>query len=189
MSLCFLLQTVSRHFRNIPVNEKETLTYFIYMVKSSKSRLDQKSDGSKQVEWSCGALFMTRRCYLALWFLSEYLLSLVMMCHTNKPPVYPERTWLKAWQRLNDFSLASHVLCCSHLFWGFVFHLSLLLSHCCISALYSFFLDCNVSFLAFFVWNNSSKYSSCGSILIFGLICVWMCHASAVKSGYISGYQ
>lgn len=47
----FLLQTVSRHFRNIPVNEKETLTYFIYMVKSSKSRLDQKSEGSKQVEW------------------------------------------------------------------------------------------------------------------------------------------
>ncbi|XP_016349010.1 histone deacetylase complex subunit SAP30L-like, partial [Sinocyclocheilus anshuiensis] len=45
-----LAETVSRHFRNIPVNEKETLTYFIYMVKSSKSRLDQKSDGSKQVE-------------------------------------------------------------------------------------------------------------------------------------------
>lgn len=40
-----LLQTVSRHFRNIPVNEKETLSYFIYMVKSSKSRLDQKGDG------------------------------------------------------------------------------------------------------------------------------------------------
>uniref|UniRef100_A0AAR2LPA4 Sap30-like n=1 Tax=Pygocentrus nattereri TaxID=42514 RepID=A0AAR2LPA4_PYGNA len=45
-----LAETVSRHFRNIPVNEKETLTYFIYMVKSSKSRLDQKSEGSKQLE-------------------------------------------------------------------------------------------------------------------------------------------
>uniref|UniRef100_A0A672R0N9 SAP30 like n=1 Tax=Sinocyclocheilus grahami TaxID=75366 RepID=A0A672R0N9_SINGR len=45
-----LAETVSRHFRNIPVNEKETLTYFIYMVKSSKSRLDQKSDGIKPVE-------------------------------------------------------------------------------------------------------------------------------------------
>uniref|UniRef100_A0A8C1LKP7 SAP30 like n=1 Tax=Cyprinus carpio TaxID=7962 RepID=A0A8C1LKP7_CYPCA len=45
-----LAETVSRHFRNIPVNEKETLTYFIYMVKSSKSRLDQKPDASKQVE-------------------------------------------------------------------------------------------------------------------------------------------
>uniref|UniRef100_A0A4W5N665 SAP30 like n=1 Tax=Hucho hucho TaxID=62062 RepID=A0A4W5N665_9TELE len=44
------IETVSRHFRNIPVNEKETLTYFIYMVKSTKSRLDQKSDGSKQLE-------------------------------------------------------------------------------------------------------------------------------------------
>ncbi|XP_078122799.1 histone deacetylase complex subunit SAP30L [Sander vitreus] len=40
-----LAETVSRHFRNIPVNEKETLTYFIYMVKSSKSRLDQKDGG------------------------------------------------------------------------------------------------------------------------------------------------
>lgn len=49
--LSFLfLQTVSRHFRNIPVNEKETLTYFIYMVKSSKSRLDQKGDGGKPLD-------------------------------------------------------------------------------------------------------------------------------------------
>ncbi|XP_044306930.1 histone deacetylase complex subunit SAP30L isoform X2 [Varanus komodoensis] len=40
-------ETVSRHFRNIPVNEKETLAYFIYMVKSNKSRLDQKSESSK----------------------------------------------------------------------------------------------------------------------------------------------
>ncbi|XP_060219660.1 histone deacetylase complex subunit SAP30L isoform X2 [Meriones unguiculatus] len=45
-----LAETVSRHFRNIPVNEKETLAYFIYMVKSNRSRLDQKSDGSKQLE-------------------------------------------------------------------------------------------------------------------------------------------
>ncbi|XP_052499432.1 histone deacetylase complex subunit SAP30L isoform X2 [Budorcas taxicolor] len=46
----FQLQTVSRHFRNIPVNEKETLAYFIYMVKSNKSRLDQKSESGKQLE-------------------------------------------------------------------------------------------------------------------------------------------
>uniref|UniRef100_A0A8B9QEB3 SAP30 like n=45 Tax=Aves TaxID=8782 RepID=A0A8B9QEB3_APTOW len=45
-----LAETVSRHFRNIPVNEKETLAYFIYMVKNNKSRLDQKSEGSKQLE-------------------------------------------------------------------------------------------------------------------------------------------
>uniref|UniRef100_K7F7Q9 SAP30 like n=1 Tax=Pelodiscus sinensis TaxID=13735 RepID=K7F7Q9_PELSI len=42
-----LAETISRHFRNIPVNEKETLAYFIYMVKSNKSRLDQKSESSK----------------------------------------------------------------------------------------------------------------------------------------------
>ncbi|XDB51841.1 hypothetical protein AB1E18_005392 [Capra hircus] len=45
-----LAETVSRHFRNIPVNEKETLAYFIYMVKSNKSRLDQKSESGKQLE-------------------------------------------------------------------------------------------------------------------------------------------
>lgn len=51
LSLSMLsFQTVSRHFRNIPVNEKETLAYFIYMVKNNKSRLDQKTEGSKQLE-------------------------------------------------------------------------------------------------------------------------------------------
>ncbi|MEE6478317.1 hypothetical protein FKM82_011815, partial [Ascaphus truei] len=45
-----LAETVSRHFRNIPVNEKETLAYFIYMVKSNRSRLDQKSESSKQLD-------------------------------------------------------------------------------------------------------------------------------------------
>ncbi|KAJ1068716.1 hypothetical protein K5549_011669 [Capra hircus] len=39
-----------QHFSNIPVNEKETLTFFIYMVRSNKSRLDQKSEGGKQLE-------------------------------------------------------------------------------------------------------------------------------------------
>ncbi|XP_029423785.1 histone deacetylase complex subunit SAP30L [Nannospalax galili] len=43
-------ETVSRHFRNIPVNEKETLAYFIYMVKGNRGRLDQKPEGSKQPE-------------------------------------------------------------------------------------------------------------------------------------------
>ena len=41
---------MSRHFRNIPVNEKETLTYFIYMVKSSKTRMEPKADGAKQLD-------------------------------------------------------------------------------------------------------------------------------------------
>ncbi|KAG8509258.1 Histone deacetylase complex subunit SAP30L [Galemys pyrenaicus] len=45
-----LAETVSRHFRNIPVNEKETLACFIYMVKSNKSRLDPKPEGGKQLE-------------------------------------------------------------------------------------------------------------------------------------------
>ncbi|XP_072450664.1 histone deacetylase complex subunit SAP30L isoform X3 [Chiloscyllium punctatum] len=41
-----LAETISRHFRTIPVNEKETLAYFIYMVKNEKMRHDQKSDSS-----------------------------------------------------------------------------------------------------------------------------------------------
>ncbi|XP_072904107.1 histone deacetylase complex subunit SAP30L isoform X2 [Hemitrygon akajei] len=39
-------ETISRHFRTIPVNEKETLAYFIYMVKNDKIRHDQKPDSN-----------------------------------------------------------------------------------------------------------------------------------------------
>lgn len=38
----FIFQTVARHFKTIPVVEKEALTFFIYMAKSHKSRLDNK---------------------------------------------------------------------------------------------------------------------------------------------------
>uniref|UniRef100_UPI00358E1BBC histone deacetylase complex subunit SAP30L-like n=1 Tax=Myxine glutinosa TaxID=7769 RepID=UPI00358E1BBC len=41
-----LAETISRHFRTIAVNEKDTLTYFIYMVKSNKSKLDHKTDNA-----------------------------------------------------------------------------------------------------------------------------------------------
>ncbi|XP_019361506.1 PREDICTED: histone deacetylase complex subunit SAP30L [Gavialis gangeticus] len=44
-----LAETIGRRFGNIPVNEEETLAYFIYVVKN-KSRQDQKSEGSKQLE-------------------------------------------------------------------------------------------------------------------------------------------
>ncbi len=39
-----LAETVARHFKTLPVIEKEALTYFIYMVKNHKSRFDHKSD-------------------------------------------------------------------------------------------------------------------------------------------------
>ncbi|XP_071951732.1 histone deacetylase complex subunit SAP30L-like [Antedon mediterranea] len=39
-----LTETVARHFKTIPVVEKEALTFFIYMVKNNKSRFDQKHD-------------------------------------------------------------------------------------------------------------------------------------------------
>lgn len=32
-----------RHFKTIPVMEKETVTYFIYMIKSEKNKLDNPS--------------------------------------------------------------------------------------------------------------------------------------------------
>ena len=35
-----LAECLTRHMKTIPVAEKEALTYFIYMVKTNKSRLD-----------------------------------------------------------------------------------------------------------------------------------------------------
>ena len=29
-----------RHFKTLPVQEKETLTYFIYMIKTNRNKLD-----------------------------------------------------------------------------------------------------------------------------------------------------
>ena len=37
-----LAEVCAKHFRTIPVNEKETTTYFFYMAKNYKNRLDQK---------------------------------------------------------------------------------------------------------------------------------------------------
>ena len=37
----YFFQSMTRHFKTIPVAEKEALTYFIYMVKTNKSKLDR----------------------------------------------------------------------------------------------------------------------------------------------------
>lgn len=37
-----LAEIISRHFRSMPVSEKEALAYFIYMVKMNKNKLDNK---------------------------------------------------------------------------------------------------------------------------------------------------
>ncbi|CAC5421638.1 histone deacetylase complex subunit SAP30L-like isoform X2 [Mytilus californianus] len=42
MNKAQLSDIVARHFKGIPVIEKEALTYFIYMAKNYKSRFDQK---------------------------------------------------------------------------------------------------------------------------------------------------
>ncbi|KAK3100697.1 hypothetical protein FSP39_023901 [Pinctada imbricata] len=42
MNKAQLADIVARHFKTIPVIEKEALTYFIYMSKNYKSRFDQK---------------------------------------------------------------------------------------------------------------------------------------------------
>uniref|UniRef100_G1M6P1 Sin3A associated protein 30 n=1 Tax=Ailuropoda melanoleuca TaxID=9646 RepID=G1M6P1_AILME len=41
-----LVEIVGCHFRSIPVNEKDTLTYFIYSVKNDKNKSDLKVDSS-----------------------------------------------------------------------------------------------------------------------------------------------
>lgn len=41
-----LTDTLMRHFKSIPVTEKEALTYFIYMVKNNKSKFDLKNSDS-----------------------------------------------------------------------------------------------------------------------------------------------
>lgn len=200
------------------------------MVKSSKSRLDQKSDGSKQVEWRSLALiskqqkviiydmqmlagFMIPLWILTVFFVHTGVTTVTRSCSdddddvpnptvtpTNQRrlqcsdfTVYPARTWLKAWQTewLQICSLVSNVLCLSHLnysrssqkswtvtHWGFLFFVSFCfqsVSHPCrcfyMTAVYllyiAFFVDCNVSFLPSFVWNNASKYSSCGTTTIW----------------------
>ena len=38
-----LADHLTRHFKTLQVTEKEVLTYFIYMAKNYKSKLDQKS--------------------------------------------------------------------------------------------------------------------------------------------------
>ncbi|XP_054239083.1 histone deacetylase complex subunit SAP30 isoform X4 [Indicator indicator] len=39
-----LVEIIGCHFRTIPVNEKDTLTYFIYSVKNDKNKTDLKTD-------------------------------------------------------------------------------------------------------------------------------------------------
>lgn len=41
-----LADTLTKHFKTIPVSEKETLSYFFYMVKSNGNKLDQKNGSS-----------------------------------------------------------------------------------------------------------------------------------------------
>ena len=42
-----LLDSVNRHFRSIHVNEKETLAFFIFMVKMNKNRVDKENSGNQ----------------------------------------------------------------------------------------------------------------------------------------------
>ncbi|XP_004535180.1 histone deacetylase complex subunit SAP30 homolog [Ceratitis capitata] len=38
-----LADTIMKHFKTIPIKEKEIITYFVYMVKSNSNKLDQKN--------------------------------------------------------------------------------------------------------------------------------------------------
>ncbi|CAG2160181.1 unnamed protein product [Oppiella nova] len=41
-----LAETLQRHFKSMPIYEKEAITYFIYMVKCNKNKLDHNSTGA-----------------------------------------------------------------------------------------------------------------------------------------------
>ncbi|KFB37175.1 histone deacetylase complex subunit SAP30 homolog [Anopheles ziemanni] len=43
-----LSETIMKHFKTIPIKEKEILTYFIYMVKSNSNKLDQKNNANAE---------------------------------------------------------------------------------------------------------------------------------------------
>uniref|UniRef100_A0A1A9W692 Histone deacetylase complex subunit SAP30 zinc-finger domain-containing protein n=1 Tax=Glossina brevipalpis TaxID=37001 RepID=A0A1A9W692_9MUSC len=38
--------TIMKHFKTIPIKEKEIITYFVYMVKSNSNKLDLKNGPS-----------------------------------------------------------------------------------------------------------------------------------------------
>ncbi|KAG7174368.1 histone deacetylase complex subunit SAP30-like [Homarus americanus] len=40
------LQILMKHFKTVPVAEKECLTYFIYMIKANRSKFDQRNGSS-----------------------------------------------------------------------------------------------------------------------------------------------
>lgn len=44
-----LAETLHRHFRSIPVNEKEAITYFIFSIKLNKNKLDRGNEGNVSV--------------------------------------------------------------------------------------------------------------------------------------------
>lgn len=46
MNKAGLADTIMKHFKTLPVKEKETLTYFIYMIKSNSNKLDKNGIGS-----------------------------------------------------------------------------------------------------------------------------------------------
>lgn len=39
-------QSLLNHFKTIPVNEKEALTFFIYTIKTNGNKLDQKTSNN-----------------------------------------------------------------------------------------------------------------------------------------------
>ena len=45
-----LLQSLMRHFKTIPVLEKDALTYFIYMIKTNSSKFDRDVNRREDVD-------------------------------------------------------------------------------------------------------------------------------------------
>lgn len=45
MNKAQLADQIAKHFRTIPIREKEIITYFIYMVKSGLNKIEQPKNG------------------------------------------------------------------------------------------------------------------------------------------------
>ncbi|OWF51164.1 Histone deacetylase complex subunit SAP30L [Mizuhopecten yessoensis] len=88
-----LADTVARHFKTITVNEKEALTYFIYMAKNYKSRFDQKHLDNKK---SCSK--KRQICYPRLLLVGNLEWSL------------PLQTYFKVYRCASQFTDVFHSL-------------------------------------------------------------------------------
>lgn len=58
MRFYFYLQSLTKHFKTIPVDEKEVIALFVYSVKTRANKLDYQPPGSSNVGQSSSSGFI-----------------------------------------------------------------------------------------------------------------------------------